>query len=162
MPEAISKTSPLLYLYRIGGLEWLAKLFGQVWVAEAVADELQYGKSRGYDVPMPADYSWLRLVQPRCIPSAWLALDLGSGELGTMTLALENVGHVVLLDDALARRVAQAAGLETWGTLKVLLEVKSHGMIESVAPYVNRLSQAGMWLSEDIKDRILRLAGESP
>jgi len=160
MPEAISNTSPLLYLHRIGGLEWLPALFGRVWIADAVAEELQVGRSRGYGVPEPADYSWLQLIHPRCIPSAWLALDLGPGELATMALALENAGHAVLLDDALARRVAQAAGLEVWGTLKVLLEAKSRRLIGSVSPYVSRLSQAGMWLSEDIKNRILKLAGE--
>jgi predicted nucleic acid-binding protein len=42
-----------------------------------------------------------------------------------MALALENPDRVVLLDDMLARRTAQAAGLQVWGTLKVLLEAKS-------------------------------------
>ena len=30
MPEAITNTSPLLYLYRIGVLEWLPGLFNEV------------------------------------------------------------------------------------------------------------------------------------
>jgi predicted nucleic acid-binding protein len=40
------------------------------------------------------------------VPSEWLSLDLGTGELEAMALALENRRHVVLLDDALARRIA--------------------------------------------------------
>lgn len=36
-----------------------------------------------------------------------------------MALALENSDRVVLLDDMLARRTAQVAGLQVWGTLKV-------------------------------------------
>jgi len=36
MVKAISNTSPLLYLYRIGGMEWLSKLFDEVWTPEAV------------------------------------------------------------------------------------------------------------------------------
>lgn len=36
MGNVISNTSPLLYLYRIGALEWLPHLFGEVWVPEAV------------------------------------------------------------------------------------------------------------------------------
>jgi len=31
MLKAISNTSPLLYLYRIGGIEWLPKIFDKVW-----------------------------------------------------------------------------------------------------------------------------------
>lgn len=44
MPEAISNTSPLLYLYRSGLLEWLPALFGQVWVPGAVVRELKQGR----------------------------------------------------------------------------------------------------------------------
>jgi hypothetical protein len=32
MPDAISNTSPLLYLYRIEALMWLDALFGEVWM----------------------------------------------------------------------------------------------------------------------------------
>jgi predicted nucleic acid-binding protein len=78
-----------------------------------------------------------------------------------MALALENKTHVVLLDDLLARRTAQAAGLVVWGTLKVLLEAKSHGLTEKIEPFVNRLGETGMWLSEEIRARILALAGEA-
>src|SRR3972149_10397881 len=111
MPEAITNTSPLLYLYRIGGVDWLPKLFNDVWMPPAVSDELKEGRRKGYDVPEPGNYSWLRVVSPRSTPSEWLSLDLGPGELAAMALALENPSRVVLLDDMLARRTAQAAGL---------------------------------------------------
>lgn len=161
MLKAISNTSPLLYLYRIGGIEWLPQLFDEVWTPEAVKNELQAGRSKGYDVPNPDDYPWLIAVNPKSTPSEWLVLDLGIGEIAAMALALENPDKVVLLDDMLARRTAQAAGLQVWGTLKVLLEAKSHGMIEKIEPYVSKLSDSGMWISTEIKERILRLANES-
>ena len=43
MPKAISNTSPLLYLYRIGVLEWLPELFSEIWAPEGVTVELQEG-----------------------------------------------------------------------------------------------------------------------
>lgn len=55
MLKAVSNTSPLLYLYRIGGIEWLPQLFDEVWTPEAVKNELQAGRSKGYDVPNPDD-----------------------------------------------------------------------------------------------------------
>jgi predicted nucleic acid-binding protein len=161
MLKAVSNTSPLLYLYRIGSIEWLPRLFNGVWIPEAVKDELQAGRSKGYDVPNPDDYSWLKVVNPKSTPFEWLALDLGPGEIAAMALALENPDKVVLLDDLLARRTAQAAGLQVWGTLKVLLEAKSHGVITNVEPFVSKLSDSGMWVSAEIKERILKLAGES-
>jgi len=161
MPKAISNTSPLLYLYRIGAITWLPKLFDEVWAPDAVNNELLAGRSKGYDVPIPADFNWLRIVNPKAMPSEWLALDLGAGEIAAMALALENPDHVILLDDGLARRTAQAAGLQVWGTLKVLLEAKSQGLIDRIEPFVTNLSEAGMWVSSEVKQRILTLAGES-
>jgi predicted nucleic acid-binding protein len=161
MPEAISNTSPLLYLHRVGVLEWLPRLFSEIWIPGAVASELAEGRQRGYDVFSPESSAWARVVEPRMIPSEWLALDLGKGELATMALALENPGNPVLLDDALARQIAQAAGLEVWGTLRIVLEAKSQGLTNSVKPFVDRLQDAGMWISDSIRQRILALAGES-
>jgi len=123
--KAISNTSPLLYLYRIGGIQWLLRLFSEIWVPEAVKNELQEGQRKGYDVPNLDDYLWLNIVNPKSTPSEWLTLDLGTGEIAVMALALENPDKVILLDGALARRIAQAAGLQVWGTLKILLEAKS-------------------------------------
>lgn len=160
MSEAISNTAPLLYLYRGGILEWLAQLFTKVWVPNAVVHELEEGRRRGYDVPNPRDYGWLQVIEPRVVPSEWLILDLGAGELAAMALALENPDRVVLLDDALARRIAQAADLQVWGTLKVLLEAKAQGLTESIDPLIKRLRDAGMWISENIRRRVLALASE--
>ncbi len=125
MPEAITNTSPLLYLYRTGVLEWLPMLCNDIWIPQAVVYELQEGHSRGYDVPIPSAYAWLQVIEPRAMPSEWLALDLGAGELAVLAIVLEHPHRVVLLDDGRARRIAQAAGLTVWGTLKVLLEAKS-------------------------------------
>lgn len=161
MPNAISNTSPLLYLYRIGGLDWLPALFGEVWVPASVLGELKQGQRKGYDVPDLGRHSWVHVRNPRAMPSEWLALDLGPGELAAMALALENPDMIVLLDDQLARHTAQAAGLSVWGTLRVLLVAKSFGLITKVEPYVNRLGESGMWLSNDIRQRVLKLAEES-
>lgn len=160
MPNAISNTSPLLYLYRIKALHLLPKLFDEIWIPDAVKSELFHGQSRGYDVPVPDDFKWLQIVNPKSLPSEWLALDLGPGEVAAMSLGLENPTNVILLDDMLARRTAQAAGLPVWGTLKILLEAKSQGMIDRVEPFIVRLNESGMWISADLKRRILALAGE--
>jgi predicted nucleic acid-binding protein len=162
MPDAISNTSPLLYLYRIEALMWPDALFGEVWMPNAVAHELAEGRRQGYNVPDPDTYHWLRRVEPRALPSEWLSLDLGPGELAAMALALANPAHVVLLDDALARHVAQAAGLTVWRTLKVLLEAKAQGLTARITPFVDRLADSGMWLSQEIRRRILTLAEEYP
>ena len=53
-----------------------------------------------------------------------------------------------------------AAGLKVWGTLRILLEVKSQGLVPIIEPLLNRLEDSGMWISEQVRHRILALAGE--
>ena len=160
MLSAITNTSPLLYLHRASSLHWFDALFDSVWVPRAVLLELEQGCRRGYDVPDQSMLPWLEIVEPKHIPSTWFALDLGVGELAAMALALENPTRVVLLDDQLARRTAQAAGITVWGTLRVVLEVKDRGLIPKVAPVIKKLRANGMWISASVQHRILDLAGE--
>jgi predicted nucleic acid-binding protein len=159
--SAITNTSPLLYLHRAGVIHLLPRLFDHVWAPQAVAQELQAGAILGHDVPLLAGLAWLELHEPQSMPSEWLALDLGAGELAAMALALENPDKVVLLDDLLARRTARAAGLTVWGTLKVLLEAKRNGHLSCIGPTLQRMADSGMWLSEDTKRRALTLADEA-
>ena len=160
MGKVISNTSPLLYLYRIEAMEWLPRLFSEIWVPDSVISELRDGKNRGYDVPDPGNYLWITVKNPTHMPSLWLAVDMGPGEVAAMSLALEQSHSILLLDDALARRAAHAAGLNVWGTLRVLLESKKQGLTGEIKPYVKRLEAAGLWLSNEITQRILNLAGE--
>jgi predicted nucleic acid-binding protein len=160
MSKAISNTSPLLYLYRIQLLEWIPRLFREFWIPSAVFDELKEGQRKGYDIPILSNYKWAKMVNPLVMPSEWLSLDLGAGELAAMALALENQDRIVLLDDMMARRTAKAAGLTVWGTLKILLEAKAQGLTPKIAPLVDRLRDTGMWISDEIQQRILVLAGE--
>jgi len=44
--------------------------------------------------------------------------------------------------------------------LKVLLEAKEQGITKSISPHVEQWKSSGMWISDDIRLRILALAGE--
>jgi predicted nucleic acid-binding protein len=131
-----------------------------VCVPRAVVSELTEGRGRGFDTPNPEDHSWMTITDPSTTPSEWFAAELGTGEIAAMSLALEHPDHILLLDDALARRIAVAAGLTVWGTLRILLEAKSSGLIGSVEPVIHRMEKGGMWISEDIRRRVIALAGE--
>jgi len=160
MPEVIVDTSVLLYLYRIGTLDWLQSLFNSIYVPTAVILELQNGQTQGYDVPDSTVYAWWQRVEPQTVPAELLALELGAGETAVLAFALEKPGCVVLLDDGLARHAARSLDLTVWGTLKLLLEAKSQGLTERISPLVDRLRESGMWISDEIRQRILDLANE--
>lgn len=123
-----------LFLAAADQLALLPRLFGEVWVPGAVLAEIEEGVEAGH----PAVDLEGELLGFRAAPAAdplpgWLARDLGAGELAVMSAALEaGPGAVVLLDDRLARRVAEGAGLVVWGTLRVLLEGKKAGHLGAI------------------------------
>jgi len=159
--RATCSISPIVFLYRIGALDWLPELFDEVWMPSVVLDDLLEACFSGYDVPSPFNLPWMEYTDPQVtIPGAWVALDLSSGEVAAMSLAFENRDCIVLLDEPIGRRAAGLVGIEYWGTLKILMEAKRRGLTASIAPYVDRLGTTGLWIVGETRQRILKLAGE--
>ena len=73
----------------------------------------------------------------------------------------ERPGAVALLDDGLARRMAQHLGVPFTGTLGVLLRAKAAGHITAVKPIVDRLEALGFRLDAMTRLGILELADEA-
>ena len=108
MPEVICNTSPLQYLHQLGLLHLLPALAGKIVIPPAVAEELAAGKSAGIDVPEVGGLEWITMRRPVSAPALPLVTDLGPGESQVLALALEMPGAVVIVDDFLARRTAEA------------------------------------------------------
>lgn len=107
MAEAICDTSPFQYLYQLDLLEILPRLIGTLIVPPAVIDELSVGRALGLDLPAPEMLPWVDVRTPSGKSILPLETDLGKGEASVLALALENPGMPVVLDDALARRMAR-------------------------------------------------------
>jgi hypothetical protein len=111
-------------------------------------------------LPQPEILKWVRIQAPVSAKAASLITDLGPGESQVLMLALEMPGSVVLLDDALARRVAIAKGIPIKGTLGLLLDAKRAGYLTSVRPSLDKLQELGFRLAHQTQDAVLKLAGE--
>jgi predicted nucleic acid-binding protein len=115
----VSDTSPLNYLVLIDAIDVLPQLFGDVHAPPAVIQELKHART-----PEPVKRwaqsppDWL-LIQA---PSADFPLDptLDPGEAEAIALALELRATAILVDEKEGRRLAQARGLATLGTITVL------------------------------------------
>ena len=66
----------------------------------------------------------------------------------------------VVIDDLEARRCAKAMGLAILGTLGIVGRAKAAGLIERAAPIVQRRRETGLYVSDDIVQRLLREVGE--
>ena len=160
MAEVICNTSPLQYLHQLGLLHILPALAGRIMVPSAVVAEIDEGQRRGVNLPHLAEHDWLKLRKPSCIDALHLVFDLGPGETQVLGLALELPGSVVVLDDALARRVAESLKLPLTGTLGLLLDAKRAGIITAVTPSIDHLQSLGFRLASQTRTAVLKLAGE--
>lgn len=160
MPDVICNTSPLQYLHQIGQLRLLPALAQLVVVPKAVADEVAAGRALGIDLPDLPALDWIEIRRAASSPAMPVVADLGAGETEVLALALESSDAVVVLDDAVARRVATTLGLKLTGTLGLLLNAKHAGLIAAVAPVLDQLQALRFRLAPQTRAAVLKLARE--
>ena len=160
MPEVICNTSPIQYLHRLDLLHILRALTGGVIVPPAVVDELGEGRALGVNLPDLSTLGWVTVRRPVSEVAVPLVTNLGPGEAEALMLALELREAVVVLDDALARRVAETLGLNVTGTWGLLLDAKRASLIRAVGPLLDQLEALRFRLAPHTRTAVLKLAGE--
>jgi hypothetical protein len=139
MPETISNTSPLHYLFQCDLLDLLPSLFGQVIIPKAVVAEINEGRALGVSLPAIDALPWACVKTPEDPLLLPLVIGLGPGERETLAHALESPGSLVILDHGLARRYSTHLGLPLIGTLGILVRAKKQGLIPAVRPVMDQL-----------------------
>ena len=150
----VSDTSPLTALITVGEAELLPKLFNEVVIPEAVRDELLRSH--------PSLPAWLRVETVRNSAEARrMASVVDAGEAEAIELAKELHADRLLIDERKGRRLAIQEGVPVIGLLGALLLAKRRGLIPSARAPLQRLeNEAGMYLSEAIKDEAFKSVGE--
>jgi len=158
----VSDATALILLARIGRLELLREVVGEVWIPEAVATEVRKPEKPGAEALEAALDDWIHIAQVQDRKRVeGLPKRLGRGEREAIALAVEREA-TLLSDDRAARREAQAQGLEVTGLLGVLLEAKGRRAIPEVKPALDELVAAGFRLAQDLYEAVLRETGELP
>lgn len=148
-------SSPLIALGKIGRLDLLTTLAAQVVVPEAVADEVQRFADPAGTFLASTPFA-VEAVDPHPLVIPW---GLGPGETAVLSLARRSES-VAVLDDQAARRCAAALRIPTRGTVGIVLRARSRGLVPSVRSVLDALRAAGFYLSPELVDHALDLAGE--
>jgi predicted nucleic acid-binding protein len=151
MPELLlPDTSSLIFLGKIGRLDMLRELYGEVIVTEAVVSE--------HILPLPA---WVNVAQPQNRTyQELLEQSVDRGEASIIALAIERQQCIVSLDDLKARKLAKSLGLRVTGTLGLLYKGKVAGLIPSVRETLHQLKSVDFRISEEVEMEVLRLSDE--
>ena len=161
---AVSNSSPLIFFSRIERLDLLGKVFTELMVPPAVWTEVMASENSLPGADELARTRWLR--QKRLAPSSLLERlveQLGSGEAEAIALARQLASATpLLIDDRKGRRIAREHGIPVIGSAGMLIVAKDLGLIPEVRPLLDSLRDAGLYLGQEARAEVLRIAGEAP
>ncbi len=144
MPRVIPDTSCLILLKKIGALNLLNQLYEEVLITDIVIQE--------FKEPIPISYKEVEIKGKDFFKL--LSLQLDPGEASVISMGSENSSCTMIIDDLKGRKIARALDLNFTGTLGVLVKAKRNGLIEKLEPYVEKLIQGGIRISNQVLDEI--------
>lgn len=158
----IADAGPLIALGRIGRLDLLRPILGDVLAPEAVLAECLVEPLRPGALAIVDAVARGRLHRtPDPGPEEPPFAVLGAGESAAIRLA-RALAVPVLIDDRAGRSVARNLGVAVIGTGGFILAAKQRGLIDAVAPVLEALRANGYHLSTALVEAILDRAGEAP
>lgn len=146
----IADASCLISLFNIGKLDLLEDMFKSVCITHEIQQE--------FGMPLPA-WMVVKAVSDQR-RQAILELELDPGEASAVALAMEKTSALLIIDERKGRKVARNLGIQTLGTLGVLLKAKQDGVIPLVKPLLDHLNHVGFRISDELYQRILHTANE--
>ena len=157
MPKAVVVNStPIIALAEIDHLDILKQVYGEITIPVAVRDEVTIKDTQLLD-----GNDWIKVIPiTNNTAKEMFTSALHDGEVEVMLLTKEINADLAIIDDGLARRHAKYLGITITGTLGVLLRAKDLGIVKEVCPILNDLIQTGFYISDDVRDEVLRIAGE--
>jgi predicted nucleic acid-binding protein len=146
----IADTSCFIILSKIGELELLHKVYGQIITTSDI--EVEFGEA------LP---EWIEIVLVKDkVKQQLLELHIDKGESSAIALALEMPNSTIVLDDIKARKIANQLGLTYTGTIGIIIKAKLLDIIPSVKPILSKIRQTNFRLSAEIEIEALRQANE--
>lgn len=153
----VCDTSPLLLFARADRLGLLPALYQRVVVPGAVLQEVNVQAdepARQIQVHVQQDVFQRKEAQGRSLDA--VGENMGRGERTAIALARELDAELVVLDDEQGRTEARRHGLSITGSIGILIEAKERDVIASMRRELDRLVEEGLWIDEQLYDRVLR------
>jgi predicted nucleic acid-binding protein len=157
----IFNTSPLVFLSRIGGLDWIPKLSsGRAQIPRAVIHEILEGADGEPIVQELKNRPTFSISDDAPISPLVSVWDLGPGETQVIDSCLADQGATAVLDDNAARKCAKSLDIPVVGTVGLVLAAKEEGIIPKARPVIEELRKNGLYLSGALTHEVLNDIGE--
>jgi uncharacterized protein len=144
MSPTVSNNSPLIWLAKIGKLNLLKELFGEVLISEeSYKEAVEIGLKEGYSdalvIKDACDQGWLKAMQLNekqaaiCQKIMRHSFELHEGEVQAIVLAREmGKDTLLLMDDSSGRAFAETWGIKVKGVLYVIITAIRNELLTNV------------------------------
>lgn len=128
----VSDTTPLISFLKIGHLDLLQKLFGEVQIPEAVFHELTENKKFFHEAEQIKNCFFIQVVEMKEYQFVNLlrratGLDLGESEAIILSDSIH--ADLLLMDEVKGREVAEEMQINIMGTIGLLMAAYQNGLI---------------------------------
>jgi predicted nucleic acid-binding protein len=146
----ISDTSCLILLDKIGELELLNKLFGQIVITREISNEFKKKLPDWFSIEEPTNKTYQKILEA----------SLDKGEASAIAFAIEQTDCLLIIDDYKGRKYAEQLGIKITGTLGLIINAKLSGHIESVKPMLDKIKKTDFRLTEELAKKTLEKSNE--
>ena len=149
----VSDTTPLISLLKINRIDLLEKLFGEVFIHQAVFDELTLDKRFQLEADQIRRKKFI-IVMPIKVPESVnilkRATGLDQGESEAIVLTDELEADILLMDEAKGRSISTQMGLHIMGTIGILMAAyEEHELTANEVRYcIDGLKSAGRHIGQ--------------
>lgn len=161
----VADTTPLISLMKIGQLDLLEKLFGEVQIPKAVFEELIYNSNYPEESKLIRESKFIIRVSVNNTSAVELlrrSSGLDAGESEAIILSDSLNASLLLMDEVKGRQVAKQMGIPLMGTLGLLLVGYKENILtkQQIVECIDIMRKSGRHISETLYQQLLAKISE--
>lgn len=161
----ISDTTPLISLMKVGQLELVQKLFGEIQIPQAVFDELTSNKRFLDESRQIKECDYINTVavdDENAVKLLRRSTGLDAGESEAIILSDLEKATYLLMDEVKGRIVAKQMGIKIIGTVGLLMIAHSEGLLDKneIMECVDILKNTGRHISNKLYEQLIEAIDE--
>ena len=152
----VSDSGPLIHLSRINQIKILKEFFNEIYIPEAVYQELTSSEE---DLPGSSEIktaSWIKKKEVKKDTAKEFLMEyLDEGESEAILLAKDLDADLLLIDDLSGRRTARTHGIKVMGTLGLLDRASDENKIQNLEKIMIELREKGFWMDDELFEKLI-------
>lgn len=156
----VADTTPLISLMKIGHLDLIQQLFGEVKIPKAVYEELVYNIKFPEESKQIRECAFIKkvhIIDSRAVELLQRSSGLDAGESEAIILSDTEKASLLLMDEMKGRQIAKQMGIQLMGTIGMLLTGYKERILsrEDIIECINVLKTTGRHISGKLYEQLM-------